>query len=57
MIKLALVLLACFGIFTALGIWVPGVWHTAFNLGGVGVPWIAIGTILVGFVSWKKIGN
>lgn len=55
MIKFILVLLAVFGMFTFLGIFVPGVWSAAFTVRGVAVPWIFIGSVLVGYVSWKKI--
>ncbi len=55
MLKVFLVGLIAFGAFMLLGMFMPSSAHTAFNISGHAIPWIALGVVGCGFIGWKAI--
>lgn len=55
MLKVILIGLICFGAFVLLGAYLPSSTHTAFNVSGHAIPWIALGVCACGFLGYKAI--
>jgi len=55
MIKFILLILLCFGAYTALCVFAPSTWAPAFRISGHGIPYLALGVCLCGYVGYKAI--